>query len=66
MIDTAFRTPFQNRLSLIDFTRMIWAAFRACLEDRLSGNSVINDEEARKKRVEELTSSICSQELTTW
>jgi hypothetical protein len=37
---------------------MDWAVFQACLDDRLPGNPVVNDEEAIEKCVEELTSSI--------
>jgi hypothetical protein len=40
---------------------MDWAAFQACLEDRLQGSPVVNDE-AIDKCVEELTSGI--QEAT--
>jgi hypothetical protein len=42
---------------------MDWAAFQACLDDRLPGNPVVDDEEANDKCVEELTSAI--QEATT-
>jgi hypothetical protein len=41
---------------------MDWAAFQACLDDRLPWNPVVNDEEAIDKCVEELTSAI--QEAT--
>jgi hypothetical protein len=41
---------------------MDWAAFQACLEDRLPGNPVVVDEEGIDKCVEELTSAI--QEAT--
>jgi hypothetical protein len=41
---------------------MDWAAFQACLDDRLPGNPAVNDEEAIDKCVEELTSAI--QEAT--
>jgi hypothetical protein len=41
---------------------MDWAAFQACLDDRLPGNPVVNDKEAIDKCVEELTSVI--QEAT--
>jgi hypothetical protein len=34
---------FQNLLDLPDLTRMNWASFWACLEDRLPGNPVIRD-----------------------
>jgi hypothetical protein len=37
---------------------MDWAAFQACLEDRLPGDPVVIDEEAIDKCVEELTSAI--------
>jgi hypothetical protein len=58
LIDTTCRSSFQNLLDLPNFTRMDWAAFQACLEDRLPGNPVVNDEEAIDKCVEELTSAI--------
>jgi hypothetical protein len=38
------------------------AAFQACLDDRLPGNPVVNDEDAIDKCVEQLTSAI--QEAT--
>jgi hypothetical protein len=37
---------------------MDWAAFQAFLEDRLPGNSVVIDEKAIDKCVEELNSPI--------
>jgi hypothetical protein len=37
---------------------MDWSAFQACLESRLPGNPVVNDEEEIDKCVEELTSAI--------
>jgi hypothetical protein len=37
---------------------MDWAAFQACLDDRLPGNPVVNNEEAIDKCVEQLTSAI--------
>jgi hypothetical protein len=40
------------------------AAFQACLDEKLPGNPVVNDEEAIDKCVEELTSAICSQAST--
>jgi hypothetical protein len=58
LIDTTCRSSFQNP----DFMRMDWAAFQACLDDRLPGNPVVNDDEAIDKCVEELTSAI--QEAT--
>jgi hypothetical protein len=45
-----------------DITRMDWAAFQTYHDDRLPGNPVVNDEEAIKTCVEELTSAI--QEAT--
>jgi hypothetical protein len=62
LIDTTCRSSFQNLLDRPDFTRMDWAAFQACLDERLAGNPVVNDEEAIDKCVEELTSAI--QEAT--
>jgi hypothetical protein len=41
---------------------MDWAAFQACLEDRLPGNPVVVEEGAIEKCLEELTSAI--QEAT--
>jgi hypothetical protein len=41
---------------------MDWAAYQPCLEDRLLGNPVVNEEGAFDKCVEELTSAI--QEAT--
>jgi ArsR family metal-binding transcriptional regulator len=41
---------------------MDWAAFQACLDDRLPGNPAVKDEEEIDKCVEELTSAI--QEAT--
>jgi hypothetical protein len=61
-MDTTFRFSFENLLNCPDFTRIDWGAFQACLEDRLPGNPVVNDEEAIDKCVEELTSAI--QEAT--
>jgi hypothetical protein len=62
LIDTTCRSSFQNLLDLPDFTRMDWDAFQACLDNRLPGNFVVNDEEAIDKCVKELTSFI--QEAT--
>jgi hypothetical protein len=62
LIDTKCRSSFQNILDRPDFTRMDWAAFQACLDGRLPGNPVVDDEEATDKCVEELTSAI--QEAT--
>jgi hypothetical protein len=42
---------FQNLIDRPDFTRMDWADFQACLEDRLTGNPVVTDEEAIDKCV---------------
>jgi hypothetical protein len=47
--DTTCRSSFQNLLDRPDFTRMDWAAFQACLVDRLPGNPVIKDERAIDK-----------------
>jgi hypothetical protein len=41
---------------------MDWAAFKACLDDILPENPVVNDKEAIDKCVEEVTSAI--QEAT--
>jgi hypothetical protein len=64
LIDNMCRSSFQNLLDRPDFTRMDWAAFQACLDDRLRlpGNPVVNDEEEIDKCVEEPTRSI--QEAT--
>jgi hypothetical protein len=62
LIDTTCRSSFKNLLDLLYFTRMDWAAFQACLDVRLPGNPVVNDEEAIDKYVEDLTSAI--QEVT--
>jgi hypothetical protein len=62
LIDTTCRSSFQNLLDRPDFKRMDWAAFQACLDDRLPGNPVVNDEEKIDKCVEELTGAI--QEAT--
>jgi hypothetical protein len=58
LIDTTGRSSFQNLPDRPDFTRMNWAAFQACLDDRLQGNSEVKDEEAIDKCVDELTSAI--------
>jgi hypothetical protein len=58
LIDTTRRTSFQRLLDRSDFKRVDWAAYQACLEDRLSGKPVINDEESIYKCVEELSSAI--------
>jgi hypothetical protein len=58
LIDTTCRTSFQRLLDRPDFKRVDWAAYQACLEDRLPGNPVINDEESIDKCVEELSSAI--------
>jgi hypothetical protein len=47
-----------NLLDRPDFTRIDWAPFQACLHDRLPGNTVVKDEEAIDKCVEDLTSAI--------
>jgi hypothetical protein len=58
LIDTTYLSSSQNLQDLPDFTRMDWAAFQACLEDRLQGNSAVNDEEAVDKCVGKLISTI--------
>jgi hypothetical protein len=62
LIDTMCRSSFQYLLDRPDFTRMDWAAFQACLDERIPGNSVVNDEEEIGNCFEELTSAI--QEAT--
>jgi hypothetical protein len=62
LIDTTCRSSFQILLDRPDFTRMGWAAFQACLDDRFPGNPVVNNEEAIDKCVQELTGAI--QEVT--
>jgi hypothetical protein len=62
LINITCRSSFQNLLDCRDVTRKDWAAFQACLDDRLPGNTVVNDVEAIDKCVEELTSAI--QEAT--
>jgi hypothetical protein len=57
LIDTTCLTSSPNPLSRPDFTRTDWAAFQACLEDRLLGNRDVN-EETIDRCVEELTSDI--------
>jgi hypothetical protein len=58
LIDTTCRSSFQNLLDRPDFTRMDWAAFQACLNDRLPRNPVVNDEAEIDKCVKEVTSAI--------
>jgi hypothetical protein len=58
LIDKTCRTNVQNPLDHPDFTRLDWAAFHVCVEDRLPGNLTVNEEEAIDKCVEELTSII--------
>jgi hypothetical protein len=58
LIDTTRRSSFQNQLDRPDFKRVDWAAFKACLEDRLPRSPATNDEEAIDKCVRELTSAI--------
>jgi hypothetical protein len=38
LIDTTCRLFFQNLLDSPDATRMDWAAFQACIDERLPGN----------------------------
>jgi hypothetical protein len=58
LIDTTCRTSFQRLLNRPDFKRVDWEAYQACLEDRLPGNPVINEDESIDKCVEELSSAI--------
>jgi hypothetical protein len=58
LIDTSCRSSFHNLPDRHDFTRMDWAAFQACLEDRLPGNPMVVDQEAIEKYLEELISAI--------
>jgi hypothetical protein len=58
LIDTSCRSSFHNRPDRPDFTRMDWAALQTCLEHRLPTNSVVVDEEAIDKCLEELSSAI--------
>jgi hypothetical protein len=62
LIDTTCQSSFQNLLDCPDFTRMYWFTFHSFLYDRLPGNTLVNDEEAIDKCVEEMTSAI--QEAT--
>jgi hypothetical protein len=62
LIDTTCRSTSKTLLDRPDFTRKDWAAFQACLDNRLPGNSVVNDEEAIDKCIKELRSAI--QEAT--
>jgi hypothetical protein len=62
LIDPSYRSTFENPPDRPDVTRIDWAAFQACLEDRFPGNPVVVDEEAIDKCVEDLTSAI--QEAT--
>jgi hypothetical protein len=43
---------------ILSLTRINWAGFQACLEDRLPGNPAVNDDYEIDKCVEELTSAI--------
>lgn len=54
--DSTSRTSFQNLLDRADFTQMDGMACQACLEDRLPGNPVANDDNAIDRYVEELSS----------
>jgi hypothetical protein len=45
-----------------DFTRKDWTAFQTCLENRLPGNPVVNDDVAIDKGVGQLIGAI--QEVT--
>jgi hypothetical protein len=44
LIDTTCRSSFKNLQDRPDFTRKDQATFQACLDDRLPGNRVVNDE----------------------
>jgi hypothetical protein len=71
LIDSMCRSSFHNPLDRTGFTRMDWAAFQACLDDRLSGNPVVNNEEAIDKCIEDQRhprshSGICCQASTPW
>jgi hypothetical protein len=65
MIDTTCRSSLQKLLDRPDFTPVEWAAVKACIEDRLPGNPIINEEEAIVKCVEELTSAIQAATATS-
>jgi hypothetical protein len=56
------RSFFQNLLDRPDFTRIYLDGYKACRDDKLPENPVINGEEALDKWVDELTSAI--QEAT--
>jgi hypothetical protein len=58
LIDITCRTSFQRLSDRPEFKRVDCAAYQACLEDRLPGNSVINDEDSIHKCVKELSSAI--------
>jgi hypothetical protein len=58
LIDNTCRSSFQILMDLPDDMRMDWAAFEACLEDRLQGIPVVTHEEAIDKFVKELTNAI--------
>jgi hypothetical protein len=57
LIDITCRSSFQILPDRPDFTRMDWATFQACLDDRLPANTVVNDEVAIDKCGEERTSA---------
>jgi hypothetical protein len=58
LIDNSCRSSFHNLPNRPDLTRMDWAAYQACLEQRLRGNPVVVDEEAMEQSLEELTNAI--------
>jgi hypothetical protein len=58
LTDTSCRSSFDNLPESLDFTRMDWAAFQACLEHRLPGSLLVVNEEVIDKCLEELTSAI--------
>jgi hypothetical protein len=57
-IYTPCRSSFHNLTDLPDFTRIDWAAFQACLEDRLPGSPLVVDEIAIDECLVERTSAI--------
>jgi hypothetical protein len=50
LIDTTCRKSFQNPLDGPDITQMVWTEIQACLEDRVPGNPMVNDEETSALR----------------
>jgi hypothetical protein len=58
LINITCQSFFQNLLDQPDLTQIDWAAFQVCLDHRLTGNHVVNDEEAIDKCVELLNRAI--------